>query len=206
MRSSSTRWLPRLALSLISAAAAPALAADLASRLQNGEVVAGSVPGSGVRAAQAVAVVDAPPRLVRELLAGFGDYHAFVPRVVASRQVKPNRFLIESELPWPVSRAWAYVQVQSGSRDGAEVVTWKMINGTVKTYEGAAWIQPYGRGRSLLTYQMLAVPRTFAPEGLLNSGLRAAASRMVDAVRRQAARLLSANPGLRVATEPPRAH
>ena len=81
-----------------------------------------------------------------------------------------------------------------------------MLNGTLKAYEGAAWIQPYGRGRSLLTYQMLAVPQSFAPDGLMNYGLRRAASGMVDAVRRQAARLLAANPGLRLASEPARAH
>ena len=79
MRLSCARWLAGLALSLTSAAAAPALAADLNARLQQGEVVDVSLPGSGVRAGRAVAVIDAPPAVLRELLAGFGEYRAFVP-------------------------------------------------------------------------------------------------------------------------------
>ncbi len=190
----------------ISSIPAAASAEDLDARLQRGDIIASSVPGSGVRAGRAVALVDAPPRVLRDLLAAFGNYQSFVPRITASRTLKGDRFVVECEFPWPVNRTWVYGQVNAGSRDGAEVVAWKMLNGTLKSYEGAAWIQPYGKGRSLVTYQMLAVPHIVAPDSLMNYGLREAASGMVEALRKQAARVLAANPGLRVATETARTH
>jgi len=202
-----TSPLARLAPLLIMCASPAALAEDrLGPRLEKGEIVATSVPGSGVRAARAVGLIDAPPRVLRDLLAGFGNYQSFVPRIIASRALKGNRFVVECEFPWPVNRTWVYIQANAGSRDGAEVVTWKMLNGTLKSYEGAAWIQPYGKGRSLVTYQMLAVPHILAPDALMNLGLRSAAEGMVEALRKQAARVLAANPGLRVATDATRTH
>ena len=193
-------------LGLIATSPAAVLAADLGERLEKGEIVATSVPGVGVRAGRAVALVAAPPRVLRDLLSAMAGYPTFVPQITASRQVKPNRFVMECEFPWPVNKTWAYVQVQSGSREGAEVVTWKMLNGTLKSFEGVAWIQPWGKGQSLLTYQMLAVPHTVAPDGLMTGGLRDAVKEMVEAVRKQAARVLAANPGLRVAAEPSTTH
>jgi ribosome-associated toxin RatA of RatAB toxin-antitoxin module len=198
---------PFASLLIICTSPAAALADDnLTPRLEKGEIIATTVPGSGVRAGRAVALVDAPPRVLRDLLAGFGDYQSFVPRITASRILKGNRFVVECDMPWPVNRTWVYGQFNAGSRDGAEVVTWKMLNGTLKSYEGAAWIQPYGKGRSLVTYQMVAVPHIVAPDALMNLGLRSAAEGMVEALRNKAAKVLAANPGLRVAAEASRTH
>jgi hypothetical protein len=184
---------------IICAWPAAALAEDLNTRLEKGEIVATSVPGSGVRAGRAVALIDAPPRVLRDLLSSFGEYQGYVPRITASRMLKGNRFVVECDLPWPVNRTWVYGQYNAGTRDGVEIVTWKMLNGTLRSYEGAAWIQPYGKGRSLVTYQMLAVPHIVAPDALMNLGLRSATENMLEALRTKAAKVLAANPGLRVA-------
>jgi len=184
------------------------LAAGLTARLEQGEVVTSSVEGTGgVSPGRAMALLNAPPGVVRDVLAGLEHYPSFVPRVVGSRQVKPNHFVIQLKLPWPVGDTWVYVQVRSGARDGAEIVTSRMLNGQLKAYEGTAWVQPFGKGRSLLTYQLLAVPdSSFAPESMVSRGLRDAAGGMVEAVRNRVRQVLAANPGVQVAAEPPRVH
>ncbi len=201
-------WLP-LALGLL-ALPLPAFASrDVATRIREGEIVTVSVPGTpGVLPGRAMGVIDAPPEVVRQILTGFQSYKSFVPRITASRRVKDNRFVIECDLPWPVNKTWAYLATQTGNRNGILVVTWKMLNGTLKSYEGVAWIHPWGNGRSLLTYQMLAVPHTAAPNAILTSGLRDAVTTMVESVRKEAARVLAAraHPGTQVAAQPSHTH
>jgi ribosome-associated toxin RatA of RatAB toxin-antitoxin module len=182
---------------------------DLTDQLRAGGIVATSVPvTSGISPGRALALVDAPAQVVLEILAGFADYPSFVPRIIASRPVKEGRYVIESEFPWPVSKTWAYLQVRQGLKEGVHVLTWKMLNGSLKAYEGTAWIQPYGASRCLLTYQMLAVPHTIAPDALVSYGLREAVTGMVEAVRKQAAKVLAARarPGVTVAAEPAKTH
>ncbi len=66
------------------------------------------------------------------------------------------------------------------------IFDWKMAKGNFKKFEGTAWLQPYGKNRSLLTYQMLAVPDVTAPESLLTRGMKVVALELVDAVRDRA--------------------
>ncbi len=180
---------------------------DLTQRLNAGEIIATSVPvDSGISPGRALALVDAPAHVVQEILSRFSDYQSFVPRITASRSVKDGRYVIESEFPWPVNKTWAYLQVREGLKGEVQVLSWKMLNGSLKAYEGTAWIQPWGSSRCLLTYQMLAVPHTIAPNALVSYGLREAVTGMVEAVRKQAAKVLAARarPGVSVAAEPPK--
>ena len=135
-----------------------------------------------------MALVDASPEVVQQVLANVADYRAFVPRILSSRQVKPGRFVVDLDLPWPVNRTWAYVQVAQSERSGVRVLQWRMLNGTLKRYEGTAWIQPWG-SKTLLTYQILAEPHTAAPAGMISGGLRDAATAVIEAVRKRTAKL-----------------
>jgi len=177
---------------LILALAGPARA-DMADQLKRGEIVTVSVPnGAQPWAGRAMGLVEAPPALVEQILSGIGEYQRFVPRVVSSRKLKDNRFVVELDLPWPLGKVWAYVRVQSGQRDGTLVIRWNMLNGTFKKYEGVAWVQPWGPGRSMLIYQTLAVPNTAAPDAWITGGLREAAQTVVESVRKRAAQLSTA--------------
>lgn len=174
-------------------------AADVLSEIKAGKIVVGSLPASGVKPGRAIGIVDAPASVVEQILSGFAVYKEFVPRCVGSRRVKPDAFVVESDLPWPVGRTWVYVKVQTGKG----VLRWRMLNGTLKHYEGVAWVQPYGEERSVLTYQMLAVPHTVAPDALMSYGLREAVKEMVEAIRERAAVVLAQRPatGPRVASQ-----
>jgi hypothetical protein len=163
-------------------------AADPVAQLKSGAIVAFSMPtGAGPWPGRAMGVINASATVVQDVLANVADYKGFIPRITSSRQVKPGRFVVELDLPWPVNKTWAYVVVNTGERQGVRFVQWKMLNGTLKSYEGTAWIQPWG-DKTLLTYQMLAVPKTAAPDSMISGGLRDAASTVIESVRKQAAK------------------
>jgi len=184
-------------LAALLAILAPAPArADAASQTASGQILVWSVPSTGVRPARAMGQVNAPAELVRQIISDFKSYQTFVPRVIGSRRIADNRFIIESEFPWPVNRTWVYVSVRSGEVGGSYVVEWKMINGTLQAYQGVAWIKPQGNRACLLTYQMLAVPHTAAPNALVSYGLRKAASGMVKALQNEAIKRLGQPPAV----------
>lgn len=185
-------------------APAPAHAGSaVLEQLKAGKIVAASLPAAGVKPGRAMAIVDAPADLVYRLIHQVEAYKHFVPRIRESRRVKPGRYVVECNMPWPVGDAWAYVDVRKGLRGQIRTVQWKMTNGTLERYEGVAWIQPYGSERSLVTYQMLAVPKTAAPDALLSHGMRTAVRTMLEALRKRVVKVQARQPvqGTRVAAQ-----
>jgi len=185
-----------------------AFANEMVNSLKAGGIPALSVPveGSSLWAARAMVLLNAPPPIVKEIITDVAAYKSFVPRTTASRKVGEGRYVIEMDLPWPVNKTWAYISMRTGTRDGIYVVQWKMLNGTLKRYDGIAWVQPWGGNRTLLTYQLLAVPNVTAPHGVMQSGLRDAAITMAESVRNQVAKLnaRAARGDARVAAQPSR--
>lgn len=189
-----------ISLSLLASSAQ----ADLLSQVKAGKIITISLPGgSGPKTGRAMALIRAPSDVVAQILSRIDVYKEFVPRCTGSRRVKKDRFVVESNLPWPVNRTWVYVVLQRRQKDRSHFLRWKMTNGTLKRYEGMAWIQPLGKDRSVLTYQMLAVPKTVAPDALISYGLREAVTEMVEAVRERAAVVLARRPppGVNVASQ-----
>ncbi len=78
-----------------------------------------------------MALVNAPADLVAEVIGGFADYKAFVPRCIGSRRVKDNAFVVESQLPWPVNRTWVYVKLERRQTAAGHFLRWRMLNGTL---------------------------------------------------------------------------
>ena len=189
--------------------AAPAAASDskeLLAKIRTGKVVVHSIVNkkSGPKTGRAIAVVDAPPEVVAQIIGEIDRYPEFVPRCTDSRKVDPSRFVVFTRLPWPLKDTWAYIQLERRNQDQMRHLSWKMINGTLRRYEGMAWVQPLGASRSVLTYQMLAVPVAgLAPDSLITRGLRNAVKAMVKAVRKRAAKVMAQRPapGARVASK-----
>ncbi len=173
-----------------------ASANEMVESLKAGGIPAVSVPveGGGLWAARAMVLLKASTTVVKEILTDVAAYKSFVPRTTASRKVGDGRYVIEMDLPWPVNKAWAYISMRTGVRDGIYVVQWKMLNGTLKRYDGVAWVQPWGKDRTLLTYQLLAIPNVTAPDGIMRSGLKDAAITMAESVRNQVAKLAARGP------------
>jgi hypothetical protein len=185
-------------LSLLVLGVAPA-SADDQSDLKAGKILVSSGMGSEVKPGRASAVIGAPVEVVEKILLGFEHYSDFVPRITDSRKVKDNRYVLHAEFPWPVSKAWAYIRSSRQKSGSIRFVRWTMLNGTLKRFEGMAWIQPWRKGRSLLTYQMLVVPKTLAPDGRITRGLRNAVKGMVKAVRKRVAQVQ--NSGIKLAAQ-----
>lgn len=161
--------------------------ANLRAKLKAGQIVATSVGDSGIVPGRAMGMVRAPAARVFEILANVPEYPHFVPRIKRTKKLQDNRYELLASLPWPLSDARAKVTFKGGRRGKTFILTWKMLEGTLQKYEGAAWIQPWGKDRCLLTYQTLAVPNIPAPSALMNRGLRNASKKMVRAVRDRAA-------------------
>jgi hypothetical protein len=165
--------------------------AGLFERIKAGEIISASMPQkTGVWPGQAIALVNAPADLVQEVVANFATYQKFIPRVTGSRLVKDNRFVIEIDLPWPMQKTWAYLTVSKGTEGAVRFVQWRMLNGTLKSYDGKAWIQPWGKDQCLLTVRMLALPQIAAPDGPLTNGMREASASMVEALRNRVTSIL----------------
>jgi ribosome-associated toxin RatA of RatAB toxin-antitoxin module len=198
-----------LTLSLLGVEA-KARANPIVESLKAGGIPVVSVPveGSSIWAGRAMVILNAPTAIVKDLVTDVAAYKSFVPRTTASRKVGDGRYVIEMDLPWPVNKTWAYITMRSAIRDGIHVVQWKMLNGTLKRYEGVAWIQPWGTNRTLLTYQLLAVPNLAAPTAMMNTGLRDAAVTMLESILSQLNKVTAraARGNLQVAAQPSRAN
>ncbi|MCA9668995.1 MAG: hypothetical protein KC503_25545 [Myxococcales bacterium] len=186
------------ALAALAAISLPAHAEDFAAKIKAGKIIAVSIPGSGIYPGRAMGIVNAPASTVYQLLADFARYDKFVPRITAARKLDDKHYELKAMFPWPVKETRCKLSVRKGKRGETYVIQWRQIDGTLKKYEGVAWIQPFGKQRTLLTYQMLAVPKVFAPSGLMSEGLRNAVKGYIAAVRTHVAKLRHA-PGTNVA-------
>ena len=158
---------------------------SVAQRVKAGEIVAISVPRAGVAPGRAYGVINAPAERVYAVLADFAAYENFVPRVTDSKRIGEGRYRIQAKFPWPVNKTWVEFRVKHGVRGKTRIIDWRMESGDLKKYQGTAWIQPYGKQRTMLTYQLLVVPHTIAPDALMAYGLRRAVTGVVRAVRKR---------------------
>lgn len=162
----------------------PALANETRRKLMAGDVLVTSVrQGGGVKAGRAMAMINASPAQVYNVITQVQYYREFVPRMVGSDKVDKGIYLLKSNLPWPAKDSWARVKMVKGKRSGVYIVNWTMKQGTFKKFEGTAWIQPAGKGRTVLTYQLLAVPDTIAPDALLSKVMKQVTEDMTYAIR-----------------------
>jgi len=159
--------------------------ASLLNRLRGGRILArNAVSNEPVKPGVAMAIVDAPADLVWKVIMDVDQYRHFVPKMVGSKTLKRGKlFLLRAHMPWPARDNWVYVKVNNGKRGRTRIVAWSMSKGTFKRFEGVAWIQPLGKNRSVLTYQVLALPDVPAPDALWTRGMRTIAKEMVDAIR-----------------------
>lgn len=160
--------------------------ADVRSDLKKGKIIEASIPGSGVWPGRAMGVIDAPAELVYKIITDFANYKGLLPHViVGSEKVKgkDDEYTLKGKFAWPVNDAYIRVKIKRVKRGTTLYVTWKMMQGTFKEYSGMAWVQPWGKTKSILTYQMLAVPSIFAPSAIMTHGLKKATTAVIEAVR-----------------------
>jgi len=138
-----------------------------------------NVPGSSVKAGRAVAIFNDAPEAVTWTMLQVEKFKHYLPRVKDSRIVKRKGWstyaVIETSLPWPVKDAWVYIKMTRKDKPGrAFEITWSMINGTMKSYHGSVLIEPWNKAgtKTIVTYQMLAHPKTSAPDSMISNGIK----------------------------------
>ena len=180
--------------SLVLTLVLPAVASANTTRakLEKWDILATSVnTPSGAKAGRAMGLMHGSAELIYTVLRDFSSYKEYMPNITGSYRSARDQYVIRCKLPWPLKGTWANVKVQSGKRGKIYVITWKMTRGTLKQFEGTAWIQPYGKNRSLLTYQMAVAPNAPIPDALLASSMKNATWEIIAEVRKRSEAILA---------------
>jgi ribosome-associated toxin RatA of RatAB toxin-antitoxin module len=181
-----------LLLALIgSAQARPGLDAARLDALGRYEVLTFEDPaGGGIERGKAIGVIDATTEEVFRIATDYARYADFMPRVVSSRvkELASDHALVEltADLKWPagVSTVTARYQYQKLPNDTFRV-TFDKVDGSLKQYVGALYIEPFAPGKTAITYELVAVPDTIAPKSAINRGVRRSTGNFVNALRQR---------------------
>lgn len=174
-----------------SAQARPGLDTARLDALGRYEVLTFNDPaGGGIDRGKAIGVIDATPEEVFRIATDYARYADFMPRVVASRvkELAADHALVEltADLKWPagVSTVTARYQYQKLPNDTYRV-TFDKVDGSLKQYVGALYIEPFAPGKTAITYELVAVPDTIAPKSAINRGVRRSTGNFVHALRQR---------------------
>ena len=191
-------WLSAILLAVLSlgpvpSQARPVLDAQQTERLSRYEVVLQSEPlGAGSQHHRAVGIIDFPAESVFRVVTSYDRYSEYMPRVLASHVVSQSEghalVSMEAMLPWPLANVWVFARYQTdGFQDDmdrqAYRVRFTMLRGNMLRYEGLLLLEPYGEGRTMVTYELLAEPDTRMPKSWVQRAIARGASNFVHVLR-----------------------
>lgn len=172
--------------------ARPVVTAQQRARLDRWEVLEQDrkVPGTEVRMGHSVGIIPDMPEAVLHVLEDIARYRYWVPHCKTSRVVRrrgsDTYAVLETDLPWPVKDAWAYLRFTRTVRKGRSFeVRWWMRNGTLKAFTGVVNIAPWRSdgSRTVVTHQLLLEPNTSAPASTVSRGVKHGAAIFVHRLR-----------------------
>lgn len=188
-----------LATLLLSPASGSALAstawdASRSAQFARHEVIHLAEPaGGGLLRHRAVALFDYPPEVVFRVATSYDRYVEYMPRITSCHVLSqsPEQALVafEADLPWPLANIWVQARYQHdlfSSEDGDRTgyrVRFTMLRGNLLRYEGSLLIEPYGEGRTTVTYELLAEPESKLPRGMVQRLLGRGVSNFVHYLR-----------------------
>jgi hypothetical protein len=147
------------------------------------QVYVRSVSGQAFKESRAVVEFKGTPEAVRNLIFDYGDYTAWVPRVLNARLVErvSDQELISYSLndsPWPVSdRDLVLRNTISSDAKGAITIRMSAIKGVVPEvkgvvrmvyFEGHYLLEPLEGGKVRVTYQAILDPAGSVPAWMAN--------------------------------------
>lgn len=181
-------------LILLLAAADPLAITDAErARLEQGEVLVGTVQHQGRSMNSARAVIDAPPEKVWPLVWNCARFAETMPSIAKSEMVshEGNTAVcrVVADLPFPMadltSVSRAVVTVEPGVRWHRE---WKMIEGDYEVNQGSFTLLPWGTGKTLAIYRIDARPKIPLPEWVLAKAQSDRLPEMMGRLRKHAAK------------------
>ena len=181
-----------LLLALIgSAQARPSLDAARLDALGHYEVLTFNDPaGGGIDRGKAIGVIDATTEEVFRIATDYARYADFMPRVIASqvKEAAKDHALVEitADLHWPAGVSTVTARYRYQKLPGETYrVSFDKVDGSLKQYVGALYIEPFAPGKTAITYELVAVPDTIAPKSAINRGVRRSAGNFVHALRQR---------------------
>ena len=170
------------------ARARPALDARQVGQLTRYDVVLFSEPiGSGLIRHRAVGMFNAPPKEVFRVATGYEHYGEYIPRIesrVMSRKKDEAVVRVKADLPWPMRNVWVDARYHSDLLYAETYrVRFGMVGGNMLRYEGSLLIEPFGQGRTTVTYELLAEPNSRLPTAWVQRALGRTAFSFVHYLR-----------------------
>lgn len=180
-----------VALVCVPASARPTLDAARLGELAHYEVLTFTDPfKNGIDRGKAIGVIDATPEEVFRVATDYGKYADFMPRVVSStvKEQARDHALVElrAELRWPAGSSTVTARYTHEKLPGDIYrVRFEEVRGSLKQYVGSLYIEPFGSGKTAVTYELVAEPDTIAPKSAINKGIKRSTGNFVHALRQR---------------------
>ena len=171
----------------------PTLSPAEVSRLGRGEVIITSMPepGSPLPRVTIKAVIEAPTSRVWSLIDDVNNYHKSLAGIKRARELSRDgeKVLVEATIgvPFPLkdmtSTSESLHQDLGGGRYRR---SWKMVRGDYKANSGSWDLIPFegDESRTLIVYQVYAVPKMRIPKKLQEMAQKKAGPKMVEQLRK----------------------
>jgi ribosome-associated toxin RatA of RatAB toxin-antitoxin module len=145
---------------------------------------------NGIERGKAIAVIDATPEEVFRVATDYAKYRDFMPRVTNSSVKEANRdhalVELQAELRWPAGSSRVTARYTHERLPGEIYrVRFEMVDGSLKQYVGALYIEPFAPGKTAVTYELVAEPDTIAPKSAINRGIKRSTGNFVNALRQR---------------------
>jgi ribosome-associated toxin RatA of RatAB toxin-antitoxin module len=173
------------------ATARPTLDAARLDLLSHYEVLTFTDPfGNGIDRGKAIGVIDATPEEVFRVATDYAKYRDFMPRVTSSviKEQNEDHALVEltAELRWPAGESKVTARYTHEKLPGEIFrVRFDMVDGSLLQYGGTLYIEPFGPGKTAVTYELVAEPDTIAPKSAINKGVKRSTGNFIHALRQR---------------------
>jgi hypothetical protein len=174
------------------ALAKPRLDSERMARLDRYDVLAfgGEPVKNGLVMGKAIGVFDATPEEVFRVATDYTKWKEYLPRVRGSevREKRRDAATVEItlDLPFPVGKTLVTARYSHEKLKGDIYrVKFQKLRGNLKQYLGSMYIEPWSRGKSSVTYELLAQPELLAPRSMVNRAMQKSASAFVHALRQR---------------------
>ena len=173
----------------------PALSPAEISSLGRGEILITSrpEPGSPLPRVTIKAVIEAPTSRVWPLIDDVGNYHKNLAGIKRARELSRDgeKAMVEATIgvPFPLKDMTSTSEsLHQELGDGRYRRSWKMVHGDYKANSGSWDLLPFegDPNRTLLIYQVFAVPKMRIPKKLQEMAQKSAGPKMVELLRKQA--------------------
>jgi hypothetical protein len=195
IRHTSLRLL--LAFSLFGLGASAHAAPTQKARLAAGEILVSTqkVPGSEQPRATVMAVIDAPPLKVWNIVSKCADYTRTMVRVSESRLLwkkgNVHRCRVTVDLPFPLSNLTATTDAVHKVVPGKKWQrSWTLVEGDYERNSGSWTLAPFDAGatRTFVIYKVHAVPNLPIPDGIRRAAQRKTLPSLIEHLRKQVTR------------------